>query len=229
MDASRAVALLAAGSFLPALAFLAWVRAHERRDREPWRAVLGVFLYGATLGVLLALVLSSLLGLSPDGGSRFLAVVVAAPLVEELTKGLGLGLARSHVDEPEDGIVYGMAVGVGFAATETLLYGLVELGDADFASAVWLILVRNFTSLLLHASSSALLGFGYARMRLRGGGWPQLLPAYLAAVLLHALYNGLVVGQAWIGILAAFGMVIAVATWLRRHVRHLDGLPGLPP
>ncbi len=228
MQQDAAVALLAAGSFLPALAFLGWVRAHERHGREPWRAVLGVFLYGATLGIAFALLLASVLDISLGFGSAFLAGVVAAPLVEELTKGLGLGLARRHVDEPEDGIVYGVSVGVGFAATETLLYGIAELADASVGGAVGLVLLRNFTSLLLHAGSSALLGFGYARMRLRHGAWPNLIPTYLLAVLVHALYNGLVLTRTWLGIAAAFLLVATLTTALRRQVRRLDAAPGQP-
>lgn len=228
MDASAAVALLAALSFLPALGFLVWVRAHERNGREPLRAVLGVFVYGGTLGVLLALVLASLLDVSLGFGSALLAATVAAPLVEEMTKGLGLGLARRHVDEPEDGIVYGVAVGVGFAATETLLYGLGQLQDGTLLSALGLVLLRNFTSLLLHASSSAVLGFGYARLRMRNAAWPHLLPYYLVAVLIHSVYNGLVLTQAWLGFGAAFVLVMVVVTTLRRHIRRLDAAPGQP-
>lgn len=228
MQQGAAIALLAAGSFLPALIFLVWVRAHERHRREPWRAVLGLFLYGATLGVVFALILASILDASLGVGSAFLAAVVAAPLVEELTKGLGLGLARRHIDEPEDGIVYGVSVGVGFAATETLLYALVAFDDTSLGSAIGLVLLRNFTSLLLHAGSSALLGFGYARMRLSNGAWPNLIPTYLLAVLVHALYNGLVLTRTWLGIAAAFLLVIAMTTLLRRHIRRLDAAPGQP-
>lgn len=228
MEQNAAIALLAAGSFLPALVFLGWVRAHERHGREPWRAVLGVFLYGATLGIAFALILASILDISLGSGSAFLAAVVAAPLVEELTKGLGLGLVRRHIDEPEDGIVYGVSVGVGFAATETLLYAIVELNGTNVGSALGLVLLRNFTSLLLHAGSSALLGFGYARMRLRHGAWPNLIPTYLLAVLVHALYNGLVLTRTWLGIAAAFVLVIAITTMLRRHIRRLDAAPGQP-
>lgn len=228
VDESRAVALLVAFAFLPALGFLVWVRAHERRNREPLAPVLGIFLYGATLGVLLALVLATVLDNSL-GGSALLAAVVAAPLVEELTKGLGLGFVRRHIDEPEDGIVYGVAVGVGFAATETLLYGLGQLNEATLLSAIGLVLLRNVTSLLLHASSSALLGFGYARVRLAGGAWPHLLPSYLVAVLLHAVYNGLVLTRVWLGFLAALVLVVVVVTALRRHVRRLDAAPGQLP
>lgn len=228
MDDGVTLALLAAASFVPALAFLVWVRSHEKHGREPWRAVLGIFTYGATLGVLLAFLLASSLDISLGFGSVFLAAVVAAPLVEELTKGLGLRFSRAHVDEPEDGIVYGVAVGVGFAATETFLYGLGQLATASLGTAFAVVLLRNFTSLLLHASSSALLGFGYSRMRMRAGAWPDLLPYYLLAVALHALYNALVLTQAWLGIGIAFVLVAAVVTVLRRQVRRLDALGATP-
>jgi protease PrsW len=223
-----ALGILLALAFVPPLVFALWVRNHEKTNREPLRAVLGMFVYGGTLGVILALVLILALdysiGVEP-GGLTLLSLVVIAPLLEELAKGLGLGLTRRRIHEIEDGIVYGAAIGLGFAATENLLYGLDALQSTGLEQAALTIGFRVLSSVLLHAGSTALLGYGYALMRLRGRGLVFLLPYYLLAVLQHSLYNYLVGGQLLWSFVAAVAMVIVVTGLLRRQIRRLDAQP----
>lgn len=225
MDPAVVWSILGALSFLPPAGFLLWVRNRELRGREPLAPTFGVFLYGATLGIALALVLGLLLQASIGSSLVFVSAVVVAPLVEELAKGLGIGLARRHVDELEDGLVYGAAVGLGFAATETLLYALDELTRSSLASAVAVVAARNISSLLLHAASSALLGFGYAVARVRGAGLGRVVPYYLVAVVVHALYNALVLSNNWAGFALAIVAVVALMSLLMRQLRRLDLAP----
>ena len=227
MDRLAVLGVLAALSFVPALAFMAWARARERHAREPFGAVLGIFAHGGTFGVAMAIALSVLLDGALGGASTLVVAVAVAPLVEEATKGLGLLWVRRHVDELEDGLVYGLAVGLGFAATETFLYGLVRLGEESLAGAVVTVAARNASSLLLHAASSALVGFGYARLRVAGAPGASLLVAYLAAAGLHALYNVLVLTAGWVGFAAAVALVIVAVGVLLGQLRRLDrGAPA---
>ena len=221
------IAILVGLAFLPPVAFALWVRSHEKHQREPVHAVLGMFAYGGTLGVLSAIILSLVLGLWVDPDlAGFVGLVVIAPLVEELSKGLGLGFVRGRILELEDGIIYGAAIGLGFGATENLLYGLEALDQGGLDNAVLVISLRVVSSALLHAGSTALLGYGYALARLRGQGLGYVLPFYLLAVVQHALYNFLVSGRYLIAFGAAVVMVITVTTLLRRQVRRLDRLQG---
>jgi RsiW-degrading membrane proteinase PrsW (M82 family) len=223
-----ALGLLVALAFLPPLVFMVWVRNHEKSQREPMMAVLGMFAYGGTLGIIIALALILLVDYSLGAevaGITLLSLVVFAPLLEELAKGLGLGLVRTRVTELEDGIIYGAAIGLGFAATENLLYGLQALSDSGVEHAAATIGFRVFSSVLLHAGSSALLGYGYARMRLQRKGLVVLLPYFLLAVLQHALYNFLVGPQLLWSFAAAVAMVIVVTGLLRRQIRRLDAQP----
>ncbi len=221
MQRLAAWGILAALSFVPALLFMLWARSRERHGREPFGAVLGVFVHGATLGVAMAIALS-VLAASSTGGSALMTAIVVAPLVEEATKAAGFAWVRRHMDEVEDGLVYGISVGLGFAATETLLYGLLQLGEADVASAVGTVALRNASSMFLHAGSSALLGYGYARVQAGGASGALLLPAYLAAAGLHALYNALVLTAGWGGFLAAMALAVAVTGILLAKLRRLD-------
>jgi protease PrsW len=215
-------------AFLPPLAFLVWVRNHEKDGREPLRAVLGLFAFGGTAGIVIALALILLfdysLGVTP-GGLTLLSLVVLAPIFEELAKAMGLGLARRRITELEDGIVYGAAIGLGFGATESLLYGLQALSDSGAEHAAVTIGFRVLSSVLLHAGSTALIGYGYSRMVLRRQGILSLLPYYGAAVLQHAIYNALVGPQYLAGFAAAVAMVLVVTGLLRREIRRLDAQP----
>lgn len=210
--------ILAGLSFIPPLLFMFWVRSDEKTEREPIGAMLGLFLYAGTLGIALALFLNYL----GAGRSLFWAAVFLAPFVEELAKGLGFNFVRRHINELEDGIVYGAALGLGFAATENFLYGAITYNDVGAGSAVGVIIARVFSSMLLHACSSALLGFGVALAFMRKGFDWQILPFYLIAVGLHALYNFLVLSQSWAGFVAAIVMVIVVTVVLRQRIRNLD-------
>ncbi len=229
------VGILIAMSALPPLLFLAWIRNREKDGREPLRAVLAAFVYGGSLGVVIALLLSILFdtnrawfasGFGVD--AALLSVVVAAPFIEELSKGFGLGWSRKHMHELEDGLVYGAALGLGFAATENLLYGLTALLDGGSGLAYQTLVVRSVSSTLLHAGASALLGFGYGMLVLRGGVVAQLLPYYLVAVALHAAYNFLVFTETFVGLAAAVIIVWVVLLWVRRRIGHLDALPHDP-
>lgn len=204
--------LLLLFAFVPPVVFAIWFRNSERHQREPWSAVFRVFLYGAVLGVLVAVALSLLLDtilqlvLAETGEllrdlyvklgevlqqelnvGLLLLVVLVAPVAEELAKGLGVLRVRPHINEMEDGIVYGAAAGLGFAATENLLYGATAFVAEGLEASLMVIGVRSFSSVLLHASASAAFGYGVARSHLtRRGG---LLAFYLLAVFMHGTYN----------------------------------------
>lgn len=226
MDDATTWTLLAAASFVPPFAFMAWVRSRERHGREPFGSVVAMFLYGATLGVAAALLLSGVVGLSGVTASFAIAAVIVAPLVEEACKGVGLRFVRFRIDEMEDGLVYGAAAGLGFAATETFLYGTTALLEDGAQNAFSLIVARTLSSMLLHATSSALLGFGYSVLRLRRGG-PSLGLAYAAAVILHGTYNFIVLSSTWLGFLCAVVLVAVVWSLLMRKLRALDARPSL--
>lgn len=230
--------MIAALAFLPPVVFMLWIRAHEHHQREPVRAVLLIFSWGASAGIAIAVLLHTLFeagfhrfgGPLPAAGvtTALLTVVVIAPVVEEFAKALGLGLVRRQMKEIEDGIIYGAAVGLGFAATENFVYGIAALAEGGVNEAVATIAIRIFSSMLLHASASAIIGFGYGLVVRRGGVAFEVLPHYIGAVILHALYN-LLVGLAAIwGFVAALLLVGFLLGFMRRRIRELDALPHDP-
>jgi RsiW-degrading membrane proteinase PrsW (M82 family) len=168
-------------------------------------------------------------GENPNITTLVLACVIA-PLVEELAKSYGVFRVRRFMREVEDGIVYGAAAGLGFAATENLFYEsdafLTNGAEAFILTAI----VRTLSSALLHASASSVMGLGIARGALEGRSW---LPYYLGAVVMHALFNlaaslGLILGEdvgesaVLFGLAAAFMIAIFGIQTVRAKVRVLE-------
>jgi protease PrsW len=197
------VVLLVAAFALP-LIYLVWIRNSVRSGREPWPTVLKAFLWGAVLSVIIAVVLSIVFililsqsqSLNDFFARRFadpttaIGALVVAPIVEEAAKGVGATAGRPQTQARTDGLVYGAAAGLGFSAMENLFYALAALvvsGVGPSGSLV-LVAVRSFSSSFLHASSTAVMGYGLAKSWLTGRPW-AVFPFYLVAVAMHATFN----------------------------------------
>jgi len=200
--------ILALAAFLPALVYLTWVRQSERLGREPWGLLLRLFLFGAVGATFIAAILevvivdlgSAISQKYPgpefgflNGGSTagvFLLVLVIAPFVEEGLKAGGVIQYRSSMRRLADGPVFGAAVGLGFGFFETLLYGLGAFLTGGLVAGLALILIRSISSVLLHGSSTAMFGRGYAANAFQGSRGAT--GAYfLLAVAMHASFNAL--------------------------------------
>lgn len=218
---------LVAGTFVGPLAFAAWLRNQERYEPEPWSSVLKAFAWGATGAVLLALLLELVLApgqaLEPIGVSSAIATaVLVAPVVEEATKALGLRWVDDAHVELEDGLVYGAAAGLGFSATENLVYGVSALAEGGIGNLVATVAVRTATSSLLHATASAVVGYALWRRRAGRGGSGAVLAAYGVAVLLHAGFNLAASSRLLLAFLAAAAIAIVGFSRVRKRVRALD-------
>jgi RsiW-degrading membrane proteinase PrsW (M82 family) len=195
------VPILILVSFIPPLIYVIWIRRSERYEREPWGQIIKVFLWGAIVAVIVSVILSVLIVyvleetiqrqydfLRPESTLGVLLLFsVVAPMVEEFAKGMGVYTVRESITEAEDGMVYGGASGLGFAATENMLYGLATFLVLDFQASIALILVRSISSALLHASASAVMGYGVGRSLLFRK--VSAVPYYLLAVFMHGVFN----------------------------------------
>jgi RsiW-degrading membrane proteinase PrsW (M82 family) len=208
-DSPYFLLVLLVSAFTMPLIFVAWIRNTARHGREPWRFVLKAFAWGAVFSVIIAIIFSLVLLVTlgqigplidyldrrftdPDLVSTILGVVIVAPIVEEAAKGLGVRAGRPEIQGLRDGLVYGAAAGLGFSATENLLYGISELLDPTGGptASLALIAVRSFSSSFLHASASAVVGYGLAKSWLTRRTW-AFAPYYLIAVFMHATFNAL--------------------------------------
>jgi hypothetical protein len=112
---------------------------------------------------------------------------IAVPLVEEAFKPIGLWfLARKNLT-PSEGFIGGVLSGAGFAIVESLFNTTRLLDDT------WLMVSSlRFGATLMHMLASGIVGWGLA------SAWTQrkylkLAGAYVIAVLLHGVWNGLAI------------------------------------
>jgi RsiW-degrading membrane proteinase PrsW (M82 family) len=231
-------------AFIPSILYLVWIRNTEIFSREPYGRLLRIFFYGAIVSVLIAVVFEMILaiifdqniervyqylGENPSLPTIVLACVIA-PFVEEAAKGMGILRARKLLTELENGLVYGAAVGLGFAATENLLYESAALAEGGAQAFFWTAVIRSISSALLHATASSVLGLGMAKKRLRMGGWGIY---YLAAVGMHSVFNfaasfGVLYEDRFgevaytVGLAAALMIVFVAVSAMRSKIRALD-------
>ena len=209
MDVLTLPAFLITYAVLQTILFLLLIRSVDLYEQEPLSALGAMCVWGAVGATAFSAAGNELVqNALPENVSIALGAGIAAPIVEEAAKGLVLILAVvaawwanrrfgfSKIAGLTDGIVYGAAVGLGFAFTEDVhyLFTDVELqgfvaATTDFASR------RDFFGydMLHHAIYSGIFGAGLglaglARNWLGRIAWP--LGGFLLAVLLHAINNG---------------------------------------
>jgi len=224
--------LLVFMSFLPPLVYMMWIRNAEKYHRERWWPIILCFLWGASIAIIAAVILELLLQIPlaisiRDGNMiAILTVVIIAPIAEEFTKPLALRLKRvkREIDELEDGLIYGAIAGLGFSATENLLYGWTFLTES-FLIFIILLILRSVGGCLLHASATAWTGYGYGKTIMKHTSLVRVLPYFILAIAIHGFYNFLVTFDqigALAGLLAAFGFVLISIKIVRKKIRTLD-------
>jgi RsiW-degrading membrane proteinase PrsW (M82 family) len=230
------ILILFVAAFLPSVIYMILIRNTEKYEREPWRTVVKVFIWGAVFGVILAIIFSTILIIlyniaaptrayqitGEDYTSTFILAVIIAPFAEEFAKGLGVFSAGDELDEVEDGLIYGAACGLGFAATENIFYGAAAWAEGGFWVFFGTIIVRSIASVLLHASATAATGYGISRKRMYGGGF--ILPYYLLAVGMHALFNFFAIMETLFGLILAIMFAMVAIEFTRRKIHQLDDL-----
>jgi len=190
---------------------LVLIRLLDFYDRQPLGLVVLVAAWGATGAAVIALIGNEIVtGLLSGDTREVFGDAIAPPFVEEAGKGLALVAAvgpirwlarRAGVTLFEGvgaGIVYGAAVGLGFAFTEDVFY-LIDRArtqglEAGFDTFLYR---RDFLgpAVIHHAIFTAAFGAGlglaaWTRSRALKVVFPLL--GFALAVLLHAVNNGLV-------------------------------------
>lgn len=196
-------------SVIPMLLYLRGVWLLDRYDREPLTLLLANFLWGALgavfFGVLFSVLVSALLGTGDWGDT-----VLVAPVVEELVKGVFLlwTVRDRRFDNITDGVVYGMAIGLGFGMSENFMYFL----GADTATA-WLgiVIIRTLFSAVLHAMATGTLGafIGWGKFRGPVTRLSAGMAGLLIAIWMHMTWNGNVIDGTGIGMIVAMLFIVA--------------------
>ena len=229
-------------ALVQAAVFLALIYLADLYEREPITVVGLMVLWGGTVACLFALPGNEFVNqLLPEDIRVVFGPAIAAPLVEETAKGAALLLAfwlsqvaarrlGAHAFEGlSDGLVYGAAVGMGFAFTEDIFYfyGLASQAGLHEGWDLFRSRVDFFgLNMLGHSIFTGLTGagLGAATVIVRPGR--RMLAAvggFAAAVVVHATHNGLVSAV----LTARFGLDTTAAALANRRVPpglldHLD-------
>jgi protease PrsW len=179
---------LLALALAPGIGICLFIYYKDHYRREPVGLLLWAFVLGV-LSTIPAVVVQMAVGKSPEtlsgiSGIAFFAFVVVG-LSEELSKFVMLRLFlfnRRAFDDPFDGIVYAVMVGMGFATLENVLY-VTQYGMATG-------ILRMFLSVPAHGTFAVLMGYftGLAKFNPGKRGY-YLLLAVLLPVLFHGAYD----------------------------------------
>lgn len=193
--------LLVLGALLVPVAFVVYVDGRNPAFDLPLSVLLSCALLGGVLGTAVASVLEfdtiQRLGELPT---------VFIGLIEEAAKLLvpvGILIFTRYRANPADGLLIGVAVGMGFAVLETLGYGFVTLlaTGGDLTSAEGVLLLRGALGPAGHAAwtglAAAALWWAHSQ-RWRPRALAVAVGTFLLAAALHAAWDAT---HAWYGYL----------------------------
>lgn len=185
-------------ALVPLAIVLFGVRLIDRWEPEPRSLVIFALAWGAVASIGLTLLFDLALTVAVGPRNDFFTAVIQAPIVEEVTKGVGVLLVfmigRRAFDGPVDGVVYGALVGAGFAFTENIQYFGISLIEGGALQLTMTFVLRGLVSPFAHAMFTALTGFAMGLAARRGRGVAGVIGSgalgALGAVALHAFWNG---------------------------------------
>ena len=212
--------------FVPMFFMAAFIYWLDRYEKEP-RVLLGVvFIWGAVVAVIGALVLQLVLsqGVLVLTGSSAAEEIASsslfAPVTEEVFKGLAVFLVflffRREFDSVLDGIVYAAITALGFAATEDALYYFGAFMNGGMGGLGTLFFLRFIIFGWQHAFFTSFTGIGLAVARLSRGVGVRIFAPILGlalAIFAHSLHNTLLEFVSGLGGLT-LAAVVAWSGWM---------------
>jgi RsiW-degrading membrane proteinase PrsW (M82 family) len=183
--------LLMLGALLVPVTFVVYVFERLRVGEELVPALGMCFVVGGLVGTASAAVLEyeTLRGLG------FLPMLAVGGIEESVKLAVPLVLfVRRRFLSPSAGLLFGVAAGMGFAAFETMGYGLVELiqSRGRLGPTEALLAVRGLAAPAGHAAWTGLVCAVLWRVRARGPRphrWVPVAAAFAMAVALHTLWD----------------------------------------
>ena len=204
----------------------------DRWEPEPPRLLVMAFLWGASVAVLLSVVFEHVVHVAisgPDEKPGFTTMAIVAPVVEEAAKGLFLvlmmtGRRRNELNTLTDCLVYAGFTAVGFAWLENIFY---IAGGEDLPTSLATAAMRLVVGPFAHPLFTTMTAIGvYFALKKRSpvAKAGALLLGYLAAVLMHALWNGsaLLGSKTYLSVyvmwmMPVFALAITLAVMSRRR------------
>lgn len=195
----------------PCVAIGLYIYLKDKHEREPIGLLLRAYMCGV-LSIGITFLVSKLISLfitidEKDLTEQAVHAFLIVALVEEASKFLfvrGLLYNNVNFNEPFDGIVYSVMVGMGFATFENILYVLNE--------GVGVGILRMFTAVPAHACFAVLMGYFLGKAKFEHKKSHYAFYALGVATLFHGAYDYCLFVQSmpglWIGTLVA--LIVAI-------------------
>ncbi len=214
-----------AGGVFPALAWLWFWLREDAPHPEPRRLIALAFFAGM---VTVAIVIPIQKFVAPYLATQTL-IFTAWSAIEEVTKYFAARVTvlwRREDDEPIDPVIYMVAVALGFAAIENMLFLLSPLAGDTVIQTVMTGNLRFVGATLLHVLSSAVIGVALALSFYKPRSVKRTYAAVgvILAALLHSAFNFLILNTAEEHILRTFGLVwllLAVLLGVLEYIKRI--------
>lgn len=193
-------------AFIPAAIYVLPLIWLDRYDPEPAWLLALAFVWGGLVAVIVSFIVNTVLGgvayqvTQSAEAASFVSAVISAPVFEEASKGMGLIVLlvffRRYFDDILDGIVFAGVIALGFATVENVLYYGRAVDGGGLGGLTILFFMRGIMSPFAHVTFTAMTGIGCGIARESHNTLVKILMpiiGYIAAVALHALWNGMAV------------------------------------
>lgn len=194
---------------LPPFVLLLYIWWKDKYEREPFSQLCKGFLYGVlSAGIALVLeILGTMFSIVPSEPVTFFQAVwkafLGAAIPEELAKLLMLWLLlrnNRYFNERFDGIVYATCVGLGFAATENIIYLFDNLDNWQSVAVG-----RAMFAVPGHFLFAVAMGYFYSAVFFGDINWRDRSRVFWVPVVLHGVYDSLLfianLNTMWSGII----------------------------
>lgn len=193
--------MLFALALIPVVGLLIFIYFNDRKDKEPFKLLIGLFFAGMGTVVTAAIaefagqfILNAIFPYESVFKAILLAMLIVGP-AEEFGKYMVLKLItwkNKNFDYSYDAIVYSVFVSLGFAALENVGY--------VFINGVGTAIVRMFTSVPGHACFAVFMGYFYSKAKYasltnqKGKSALYKFLTILVPSLIHGVYDGILFG-----------------------------------
>lgn len=211
-DAKTIIIAILSG-LIPAIVWLwFWFKEEDKNHPEPRGLIALSFIVGAIL-VIIAIGLQRFV--EPYLINETLKLTVWAG-IEEILKFLGVVLivfGTGHIDEPIDFAMYFIAVAIGFAGLENILFLLNSISTEGTIVGLLTGNLRFLGSNLVHILSSAIIGsaFGLTFYKTSFTRFFYVLFAIILATTLHTLFNFFIIKGSGENFLKVFSFIWIIA------------------
>lgn len=207
---------------VPGLAISYWIYHQDKYEKEPYLILFACFIWGG-ISTIPAVLGQMYFRDTEDPHSlltTFLFSFFVIALTEELSKFLFLRLyayPKDAFNEPMDGIVYAVMVGMGFATLENILYTFGENGG--IATAIG----RAFTAVPAHGAFAVMMGAYVGLAKFVPEKRDQyMLTSIALPVFFHGLYDFFLLQKSYEGMAILSVIALSFAITLSRKLIHIN-------